>query len=369
MSVFFMTQTRFYYTLTGTWYIPRDRSRDLSKGASWFLSEVTLENSGRFWSHLSTFRLNFLKLTFEILPGSRQGGQQRHDFHTVSLKAQSHFYHTISCGKNGVRNRVVKMAFGPPAPDKNPDARLSCFDPTFPSHDMKSMGKMLNVFRTTSPPQNYVEEATASEKGKRVSTDSALSGSSTPPLDRAKSMTACVHPRINKMVLPSVSLPFLIPDDFHASSPPTRSPKSQAAIEKCMAAIEECKAVLAQSGSSDDDFLHELALHAGKALDGSAIATGSSRAFPKKPPHIQVESTCKEDMHRWLEDVTTDCVPPTYRTPTPAANSWVMEALKDTSSEGGSPNASSPKVYRKSPYIRRPRPTPEMLLEVEARGC
>ena len=248
---------------------------------------------------------------------------------------------------------------------------------------MNSMNRMFNAIRGASSQQ---KEATASEsaeeasangfaKGDRVSSESALSGSSTPPLDRSNSMTTCDPPRINTMALPSVSLSFLVAAD-HASSPPPRSPKSQAAIEKCMAAIEECKAVLAQSGSSDP-FLYELALHAGPALGGSPTAAGSSRVSPKKPPHIlsgreralglknQGESASKEDMHRWLEDVTTDRAPPAYRTaPAPAATSWVVEAMRDASSQGG-----SPKVYRKSPYFRRPTPSPEMLFEVEARGC
>ncbi|KAJ1478827.1 hypothetical protein T484DRAFT_1749437 [Baffinella frigidus] len=77
--------------------------------------------------------------------------------------------------------------------------------------------------------------------------------------------------------------------------------------------------------------------------------------FSTSAAPIEVPNLSEEDMHRWLDD---DSTPPT--------ETWVREALRDASS--GSAQA-SPRVYRTTPYIRHPRPSPEMLLLVEDRGC
>jgi len=130
------------------------------------------------------------------------------------------------------------------------------------------------------------------------------------------------------MALPSVSLNFLRhsspashatewPTDTTADQPrmcrtaPPRSPKSQAAIEKCIAALAECRSVLAQSATDAT----------GQAQSYSPHAAGIARAFLSSPAYIPragdapdaaVGAASEEDILRWIEDTTGSCEPPAY---------------------------------------------------------
>jgi len=275
-------------------------------------------------------------------------------------------------------------------------------------------------------------------KGDRVAT---LASPRASPATRSNSMTACDLPRAvasgsfnhsfnsTTIALPTVSLPFLDDLDFPSPSPashsdewhkdgtsdqqpaphcrtPPRSPKSQAAIDKCLAAIAECKAALEQStahGSSDacqdDDLPRELR----KSLQlprGSAAPLG-------------VETSSEKSKHRRLDDTPGDCARSTNSTlpahaspsPSPAASpsrrgAFVRPSLKVQQADlarassgmaNVSPKNASPKspacwenaaweetagkqrIFQKQGRFAKafgwPKPSPKMVLEVEARGC
>ncbi|KAJ1481877.1 hypothetical protein T484DRAFT_1953306 [Baffinella frigidus] len=140
---------------------------------------------------------------------------------------------------------------------------------------------------------------------------------------------------------------------------PPRSPKSQAAIEKCMSAIEECRLVLAGGASChrDDDLLHELALSKnGLQFSTTGVALPSGR-LPREP----LENSFEED---------NDEPPPKVERP---SSGKVKAALRDASWENASweeqEQGGKPRLFRKARFFRWPKPLARMLLEVEARGC
>ena len=147
----------------------------------------------------------------------------------------------------------------------------------------------------------------------------------------------------------------------YGDSTPQRSPRSQAAIDKCMASLENCKAVLAQSaenGSSDachddDLLLRELALLASQAQGSLLLASGSPCALRKSPTYIP--RGVASDMLRWDDSAVV----------AETSSGVVKEKLRDVSWEA---QGGGPRVFRKTPY-RWLTPSVEMLLEVEARGC
>ncbi|KAJ1480047.1 hypothetical protein T484DRAFT_1957540 [Baffinella frigidus] len=211
---------------------------------------------------------------------------------------------------------------------------------------MNSINKLLNALRGASSQKKSAEEddSTSALSTSRLR---SLEGDSTQARAPANSLTAGDRPRTSD---------HSTTDQPRALKTPSRSPRSQAAIDKCLAAVEECRVVLEESaadGSSaeclDDDLMQEFARHARHAGQGSAAPT-------------TVANSCEEDMHRWLEH-DPNSPAPTSTSP----DGWVREKMKDASAEG--PTVYRPKVFRKSPYIRRPRPSPEMLLRVEERGC
>ena len=171
-------------------------------------------------------------------------------------------------------------------------------------------------------------------------------------------------PRSRCNSTPSV-LPMALPRDATSGrNTPQKSPRSQAAIDKCMAALENCKAVLAQSaenGSSHDDdlIMRELFFLASQGQGSLSLAAGSPYALLKSPTYIPRGVAFEIDTLRW-----DDC-PVVVET----SGGMVKEKMRDASWENASWEAQGgrPRVFR-TPY-RWPKPSAAMLLEVEARGC
>ncbi|KAJ1480034.1 hypothetical protein T484DRAFT_1957529 [Baffinella frigidus] len=250
------------------------------------------------------------------------------------------------------------------------------------------MNQMIDALRSASTETEFAEEAMMIDRrNSRRASASNLASYSTTPTARPKSMTACDLPRevassgsFNPatMALPTVSLPFL--------APRMRSPRSQAAIEKCIAAIAECRAVLAErkedessDACHDDDLLEKIALRAGQAQRGRHLSTGRAE-FNKSLP--------SKDMTRWLDDTPGE--PPavaslplasrslktgTSSTAAPPSPESVVvkKALRDASWENAAWEfqTGKPREFRKKTFLGSlwPKPSAKMLMEVEARGC
>mmetsp|Transcript_57599 Transcript_57599/g.137314 ORF Transcript_57599/g.137314 Transcript_57599/m.137314 type:complete len:259 (+) Transcript_57599:37-813(+) len=158
------------------------------------------------------------------------------------------------------------------------------------------MKKMLHAFGSASPEEKSAEEDMNEDSLSRRATASGSQGGRVSDLAdditaiaRPNSMAACDRPRnltatrsFNPatMALPTVSLPFLAPP---------RSPRSQAAIDKCMAAIAECRAVLAESNQDessdawhDDDLIDKIALRRVGAVYRRGAPSSTSHFRPRR---------------------------------------------------------------------------------------